>query len=65
MCLRCGLLSKVSAVDHEFGAGHEAGLVTGKEKTTIRDFERGACALHRGEAADNVGVDGRVLGLGQ
>src|SRR5260370_13194121 len=59
-----GLLSKVSAVDHEFGAGHEARLVGGKEKTTVCDFQRGACALHRRQA-DDVGVDGRVLSLVQ
>ena len=58
-----GLLSKVSAVDHEFGARHEARLVGGKEKTTVRDFKWGASTLHRG-SADDVGVDRRVLSLG-
>src|SRR6266699_3474008 len=38
--LTAELLSKVSAVDHEFGACHETRLVGSKEKTTIRDFKR-------------------------
>ena len=32
------LLSKVSAIDHEFGACHEARLVGGKEKAAVCDF---------------------------
>src|SRR5215475_8304590 len=59
-----GLLSKVSSVDHEFGTCHEARLIRSKEKATVRDFKRSACALHRRQA-DDVGVDGRILSLSQ
>src|SRR5260370_2428265 len=57
-----GLLSKVSAVDHEFAAGHEARLVGGKEKSTLSDFRPGASALHRRHPPD-VGLHCRVLRL--
>jgi hypothetical protein len=38
--LSCGLLSRVSPVDGEFGTCHKARLVGGKERTTC-DFKRG------------------------